>query len=59
MLISLIIVLIIFGAAIYIVTLLPIDATVKRIINVVLIVAVVIYLLAGFVVPVLRSQGIM
>ena len=48
MLIQLLIVLIVFGAVLYIVGLLPIDATVKRIIQVVAIVALVIWLLQRF-----------
>lgn len=44
-LITILIALIIFGAVLYIVGLLPIDATVKKIIQVVAIVALVIWLL--------------
>lgn len=47
-LISLLIVLIIFGAVLYLVGLLPLDATVKRIIQVVAIVALVVWLLSRF-----------
>lgn len=47
-LISLLIALIIIGAVLYIVGLLPIDGTVKRIIQVVAIVALVIWLLRNF-----------
>ncbi len=43
-LVTLLIVLIIFGAVLYIVSLLPIDGTVKRIIQVIAIVALVIWL---------------
>lgn len=43
--IELIILLILVGAALYIVSLLPIDATVKTIINVIIVVAVAIYAL--------------
>lgn len=45
MLISLLILLIVLGAVLYIVTLLPIDATIKRIIQVVAVVVIAIYLL--------------
>lgn len=48
MLIHLLIVLIVFGAVLYIVGLLPIDGTVKRIIQVVAIVALVIWLLRSY-----------
>jgi hypothetical protein len=44
-LIALLIALIVIGAVLYIVTLLPIDATIKRVIQVIAIVAVVIWLL--------------
>lgn len=44
-LIAILIALIVFGAVLYVVGLLPIDATVKRIIQVVAIVALVIWLL--------------
>lgn len=47
-LISLLVALIIVGAILYVVTLLPIDNTVKRIIQVVAIVAIVIWLLQRF-----------
>lgn len=47
-LISLLIVLIVFGAVLYVVGLLPIDGTVKRIIQVIAIVAVVVWLLKNF-----------
>lgn len=46
--IELLIVLIILGAGLYVLQLLPIDATIKRIIIVVAIVAVVIWLLRAF-----------
>lgn len=46
--ISLLIALIILGALLYVLTLLPIDATIKRIIQVIAIVAVVIWLLRAF-----------
>ena len=46
-LIPLLIVLVVLGAVLYIVKLLPIDATVKQIINVVAIVAVVLWLIAS------------
>lgn len=45
-LVSLLVVLIVLGAVLYIVGLLPIDGTVKRIINVVAIVAVVLWLIS-------------
>ncbi len=48
MLIHLLIVLIVFGAVLYIVGLLPIDGTVKRIIQVIAIVALVVWLLMRF-----------
>lgn len=48
MLIHLLIVLIVLGAVLYVVSLLPIDGTVKRIIQVVAIVALVIWLLKTF-----------
>lgn len=44
-LIAILIALIVFGAVLYVVGLLPIDATVKRIIQVVAIVALVVWLL--------------
>ena len=47
-LISLLIALIVIGAVLYVVGLLPIDATIKRIIQVVAIVALVIWLLKAF-----------
>lgn len=47
-LIPLLIALIIIGAILYIVSLLPIDGTIKRIIQVVAIVALVIWLLRAF-----------
>lgn len=47
-LISIVIALIIVGLVLYLVGLLPIDATIKKIINVVVIVAVIIWLLAVF-----------
>lgn len=47
-LVTLLIALIVIGAVLYIVTLLPIDATIKRIIQVVAIVALVIWLLQHF-----------
>lgn len=47
-LISLLIVLLVFGAVLYVVGLVPIDATVKRIIQVVAIFALVIWLLRAF-----------
>ena len=47
-LVSLLIALIVLGAVIYVVGLLPIDATIKRIIQVVAIVALVVWLLRGF-----------
>lgn len=43
--IELVIMLIILGAALYIISLLPIDGTVKQIIYVIIVVALVIYLL--------------
>lgn len=52
-LISLVIALILIGAVLYIANLLPTDGTVKRIIQVVLIVALVIWLLQHFA-PALR-----
>jgi len=52
-LVSLLIALIVLGAVIYVVGLLPIDGTVRRIIQVVAIVALVVWLLRGFA-PVLR-----
>ena len=45
-LVSLLIVLVVLGAVLYIVRLLPIDATVKQIINVVAIVAIVLWVIA-------------
>ncbi len=48
-LVSLLIALIVFGAIIYIVGLLPIDATVVRIIHVIAIVALAVWLLKTFV----------
>lgn len=45
MLIQLIIALVIIGAVLYILTLLPIDARIKQIINVIVIVVIVIWLL--------------
>lgn len=45
---SLLIALIIVGAILYVVTLLPIDSTVKRIIQVIAIVAIAIWLLQRF-----------
>jgi hypothetical protein len=48
MLISLLIILIIFGAVLYVIPLLPIDATVKTIIKVIAIVFLVIWLLQKF-----------
>ena len=47
-LVSLLIALIVLGAVIYVVGLLPIDGTVRRIIQVVAIVALVVWLLRGF-----------
>lgn len=52
-LVSLLIALIVIGAVLYVVSLLPIDATIKRIIQVVAIVAIVIWLLQQFA-PALR-----
>lgn len=52
-LISLLIALITIGAVLYLVTLLPIDGTVKRIIQVIAIVVLVVWLLQGFA-PTLR-----
>lgn len=46
--ISVLVVLILAGAAIYVVNVLPIDATFKTIAKVVVIIAVVIWLLQGF-----------
>jgi hypothetical protein len=46
--IELLIILIVLGAGLYLVELLPIDGTIRRIIQVVAIVAVVIYLLRTF-----------
>lgn len=43
--VSLLILLIVLGAVLYIVTLLPIDATIKRIIQMVAVVVIAIYLL--------------
>ncbi len=48
-LISLVIYLIVLGAVLYIVSLLPIDATIKKIINVVVILVVLLYVLQMFV----------
>jgi hypothetical protein len=47
-LVSLLIALIVIGAILYIVTLLPIDGTIKRVIQVIAIVAIVIWLLQRF-----------
>jgi len=47
-LITVLVALIVVGAVLYIVSLLPIDATLKKIINVVAIVAVVVWLLSFF-----------
>jgi hypothetical protein len=50
---SLLVALVILGAVLYIISLLPIDATIKRIIHVVAILLVVLYILQafGFVAP--------
>lgn len=53
-LIGLIILLIIVGVALYLVTLIPMDATIKRIITVLVIVVVIIYVLVTFVAPMLH-----
>lgn len=47
-LVSLLIALVVIGAILYVITLLPIDATIKRIIQVIAIVAVLIWLLREF-----------
>lgn len=47
-LITLLVALLIFGALLYIVSMLPIDATIKRIIQVIAIVALAIWLLRAF-----------
>ena len=53
MLVTLIVVLIVVGALLYILQLAPFDATIKRIIQVIVIVAVLIYLLRNFAGPLL------
>lgn len=50
-LISLVIVLIIIGALLYVVSLLPIDGTIKKIINIVVIIVVLLWILQLFVGP--------
>lgn len=45
MLVEILIMLVIVGAVLYVAQLLPIDATIKRIIQIVVVVAVIIYLL--------------
>ena len=47
-LLSILITLIVFGAVLYLVTLLPIDAMIKRVIQVVAIVVLIIWLLQAF-----------
>jgi hypothetical protein len=47
-LISLLVVLVVFGAVLYIVQLLPIDGTIKRIIGVVVVVVLLLYVLQAF-----------
>ena len=47
-LIGLIVVLIVTGVALYLVTLIPMDATIKRIIQVVVILVVILWLLSAF-----------
>lgn len=54
MLITLIIVLLIVGAALYLIRLIPIDNTIKTIIQVIIIVAVAIYVLKTFAAPMMQ-----
>ncbi len=57
MLINLIIVLIIVGAVLYLLRYVPLDGTVKTIIQVVVIIALVLYVLIELVAPFLQSRG--
>jgi hypothetical protein len=54
-LLALVILLIVVGVALYLVSLIPMDATIKRIITVLVIVVVVLYVLVKFVGPLLHG----
>lgn len=54
-LISIVIVLIVVGLALYLITLLPIDANIKKIIQAIVIVLLVIWLLARVVAPLIGN----
>ena len=57
MLINLIIVLIIAGAVLYLMRFLPIDGTVKTIIQAVVVIVLVLYVIIELVAPFLQSRG--
>jgi hypothetical protein len=58
MLINLIIVLIIVGAALYLLQYIPMDETFKVVVRVLIIIAVIIYVLLNVAAPLLQSRGL-
>jgi len=56
-LVTLLVVLLVFGAILYIISLVPIDATVKRIIYVLAVLVLCIWIITSFLVPLLGKAG--
>lgn len=58
MLLNLIIILLVAGAVLYLLKIIPIDATMKTVIQVLIVIAVIIYLLVEVAAPFMQSRGL-